>query len=79
MYVEHKDVKAILLIYSLESFLFKRLNESSREQDTSAISTLGPFAVALTEIINNIQSKREDGIKGPFTCYSGMALPRDVI
>ena len=26
---EHCDVKAILLMYSLESFLFKRLNESS--------------------------------------------------
>ena len=28
---DHKDVKAILIMYSLESFLFKRLNESCRE------------------------------------------------
>lgn len=28
---EHPDVKTILLMYSLESFLFQRLNESSRE------------------------------------------------
>ena len=51
---EHKDVKLILTMYSLESFLFRRLNESSREQDTLAIDTLGPFAVSLTKIINNI-------------------------
>lgn len=51
---EHVDVQAILIMYSLESFLFKRLNESSRLKDTSAIVTLGPFAVALTKIINNI-------------------------
>ena len=51
---EHRDVKLILTMYSLESFLFRRLNESSREQDTLAIDTLGPFAVSLTKIINNI-------------------------
>ena len=57
---EHPHVKAILNLYSLESFLFKRLNESMREQDTSVIKTLGPFAVALTTVINDIQRKRED-------------------
>jgi hypothetical protein len=31
-----------------------RLNQSSRAQDTSVIKTLGPFAVALTRIINNV-------------------------
>ena len=72
---DHKDVKIILVIYSLESFLFKRLNQSCRDQDTSAIKTLGPFAVALTKIINHIQSKRKDSVKGEFTCYSGLALP----
>ena len=76
---DHRDVKLILIMYSLESFLFFRLNESSRLQDTSAIQTLGPFAVALTKIINNIQQKRNDSIKGPFTCYSGMALPKSLV
>ena len=44
---ESIDVKVILNFYSLESFLFKKLNRSSREQDISVISTIGPFAVAL--------------------------------
>ena len=29
---ESEDVKLILTLYSLESFLFRKLNESSREQ-----------------------------------------------
>ena len=48
---EHPHVKAILYMYSLDSFLFDRLNQSSRDQDSSAVRTLGPFAVALTKII----------------------------
>ena len=59
---ESIDVKVILILYSLESFLYKKLNLSSREKDTTAISTLGPFAVALNKVIDNIQSKRIDGI-----------------
>lgn len=51
---EHKDVKLILTMYSLESFLFKRLNESCRRQETQTIENLGPFAVALTRVIDNI-------------------------
>lgn len=30
---EHIDVKVILTMYSLESFLFKRLNQSCRDQE----------------------------------------------
>ena len=51
---EHKDVKAIMFMYSLDCFLFARLNKISREKDSSAIETLGAFAVALTKVINNI-------------------------
>ena len=76
---EHNDVKVVLVIYSLQSFLYERINSGIREQDSSLISTLGPYAVALTSIINNIQAKRADRIEGPFTCYSGMALHQDLI
>ena len=44
----HPHVKAILYMYSLDSFLFDRLNQSQRDQDSSVVETLGPFAVALT-------------------------------
>lgn len=52
---EHEDVKAIMFMYSLDCFLFGRLNKISRDKDSSAIETLGPFAVALTKIINSVQ------------------------
>lgn len=47
----HKDVKTCLFIYSMESFLYKRINQISRDKDISAIQTLGPFAVILGRII----------------------------
>jgi hypothetical protein len=34
---EHTDVKTILFMYSLECFLFKRMNKASREKDSSSI------------------------------------------
>jgi hypothetical protein len=48
---EHSDVKAVMFMYSMESFLYKRINKIQRDKDSSAIHTLGPFAVALTKII----------------------------
>lgn len=75
---QHKHVKAILFMYSLESFLFKRINQSSRDQDLDAIETLGPYAVALSKVINQVESKRKS-IEGKFVCYSGLALSRDLI
>ena len=78
-YPEHVDVKTILILYSLETFLFQRINESSREQDTTAIESLGPYAVALTMVINQIESKRADRHVGSFICYSGMALPVSLV
>jgi hypothetical protein len=52
------DVKTILFIYSMESFLYTRINKASRDYDASSIKNLGPFAVALTRIINRSQRKR---------------------
>ena len=48
---DHKDVKAILFLYSLDSFLYQRLNQISRNKDASAIPTLGAYSVALTRVI----------------------------
>ena len=72
-------MKVILIFYSLESFFFKKLNRSSRDKDTTVIATLGPFAVALNRVINNVQSKRSDGIKGEITCYSGISFLKATI
>lgn len=76
---KHKDVKTCLLVYSMESFLYKRINQISRDKDITAIESLGPFAVVLGRIIQYAQRNREDNIVGPFDVYRGIALPRDQI
>ena len=76
---EHVHVKTILFIYSLESFLFKKLNLASRQKDSSVIATLGPFAVAISKIIDQVQKNRVDKIVGEFICYRGFSLPEHVL
>jgi hypothetical protein len=76
---EHAHVKAILFVYSLESFLFEIINKSSREKDTTVIKTLGPFAVAISNIIENLETKRLDKMEGPFICYRGLSLNYETI
>lgn len=49
----HVHVKVALFMYSMESFLYPMLNRVSREKDTSAIKTIGPFAALLSRIISH--------------------------
>ena len=43
--------KTILYVYSMETFVYKTLNSSSRNKDASKIATLGPFAAAMSFIL----------------------------
>ena len=74
---EHPHVKTVLFMYSLECFLFNRLNKSCRDQDKTAIKTLGPYSVCLTRIIERVQHRRKDRITGEFTCFRGIKLDQD--
>ena len=76
---DHKDVKTILFLYSLDSFLYARLNQISREFNNSAVNTLGPYSVALKRVIDTVQSARTDKDENPFDCYRGLALNRNLI
>jgi hypothetical protein len=49
---DHVDTQIIMFMYTMESFLYTKINKVSRDKDASAIKTLGPFTVALTRIIN---------------------------
>ena len=42
--------KAILFLYSMETFIYRNVNAGTRNQDHSKISSLGPFAFALSWI-----------------------------
>ena len=55
---DHKVTKTIVYIYSMESFVYRILNSSSRNQDMSKVSTMGPFAVLLTQIVYGCEERR---------------------
>lgn len=48
----HKFVKTMIYIYSMESFLFKEMNTVSRSKDVNKIKIYGPFASALSLVIH---------------------------
>lgn len=48
---ENNVTKAILFIYSLETFIPNAINQAIRTKDISKLETLGPFAVALRSIV----------------------------
>jgi hypothetical protein len=39
--------KAIMYLYSMETFIYTAINRATREQDESKVRTLGPYAVLL--------------------------------
>ena len=51
-------VKTLIYIYSMESFLFKEMNQASRSKDTTKIEYYGPLACALAYIIHNGNANR---------------------
>ena len=48
----HKFVKTLVYIYSMESFVFSEMNRTSRLKDKSQIKFYGAFASALGYIIH---------------------------
>ena len=45
------DTKAALYMYSMESFLYKRLNKVARDKIEQSVSTLGPYAALISRVI----------------------------
>ena len=73
-----KLVKNLLYIYSMETPLVYSLNAASREQDSSKVSTLGPFSRALYRIVVNAEKNRNkdnESMKGKTTyLYRGLKM-----
>lgn len=79
---EHNDVKAIVYLYSMESFLYRRINQISRDKDATVVNNLGPYAVALTRIIKYAEKNKENKLNKEgeeFTVYRGLSLPNTLI
>ena len=77
--------RAILKIYSYETFFYKALNRANQCKDESAIKTLGPFSCLLTSTLNvppeaNKEKQVENTTHGRkfskrITLYRGLGLP----
>ena len=73
----------ILYIYSMETFIYRVLNASSRNKDVTKISTLRPFAAAISFILYGAEyySNRPGkfSFKTVVTLYRGLKLTREDI
>ena len=54
----HKFVRTLLYIYSMESFVFKEINKASRLKDLSKIQFYGAYASALGYVIHAANTNR---------------------
>jgi hypothetical protein len=73
----------ILYIYTMESFIFRVLNESTRNADESKITTMGPYARVLGYVIQHASRNRSDfetfRFQKEVELYRGLALTKDEI
>ena len=76
----HKAVRHLMYIYSMESFIYAELNKVCREKDTTKIKFFGAYAAALSFIIHSANRNRiEDKLEKVTTLFRGVKLlPADV-
>ena len=53
-----KTVLAIFYLYSLESFLYGRLNWAARSREIACVKNLGPFAAILSRALSEVSKFR---------------------
>ena len=72
---EHKVVKHLIYIYSMQSFIYEDLNRVCREKDRSKIKLYGAFAAAISFIINCANKNRvESKLDKSTTLFRGVKL-----
>ena len=69
----------ILYIYSMETELPRLINNAAWAKDESRVDTVGPYALALHEIVYRANNKRHDVMRGQFSVFRGMKLSNDII
>ena len=72
--------RMILNLYTIESFLYKAVNEASRTGDETKVDSLGPYSHCLDTIVASAQLNRTDLLKENFAelmLYRGAALTKD--
>ena len=72
---DHKAVKHIMYIYSMESFIYADLNRVCREKDRSKIKFYGAYAAALSYIIHSAnQNRGVEKLKDTTLLFRGVKL-----
>ena len=64
-------VKSLIKIYSMESFIVYRLNETSYKKDPILLPYYGPYAAALSQIIGSSKFEQE------IPLYRGISINMD--
>lgn len=72
------DVKAAMYMYSMESFLYKRINKVAIDRFTPSIKNLGPYSVLISRVIEKSHLRKKT-IQGAFNVYRGLSLPSGMI
>ena len=75
---DHNVTKHMLYLYSMESFIYEKLNRASRQKDKSKIQYYGAFAAVLSYIIYSAnQNRKSQKIKGNTLLYRGLKLTEE--
>ena len=76
----HTITKHILYIYSMESFIYEKLNQASRHKDKSQIQYYGAFAAALSYVIYSANQNRSNNqLTGVTMLYRGLKLTQEQV
>ena len=77
---EGPDTKAAIYMYSMESFLYKRLNIVVRNKLEHSVKTLGPYSALMSRVIKKKSNERnKNKIEGEFVIFRGLSLPLDIV
>jgi hypothetical protein len=69
--MDHKFVKTLIYIYSMQSFIFGEMNKASRTKNVEQIKFYGPLASALSFIISCGNNQDTDKAT-PCAVYRGL-------
>jgi len=73
-----KTIKAIFYLYSLETFLYRRLNWAARSKAAECVDNLGCFAAILSKALaacNKYRAGQEErAMSREFVVYRGLSL-----
>ena len=56
---DHAVVNLIIYIYTMETFIYTELNDTSRKKNVKKLELYGPFACAISFILESQHSKKE--------------------